>query len=158
VRPHTEDSRRRLYLLARVLVARYYRRPLTLAVVARALATSPRALQRAYAQFGELSFHEDQLRRRLAAAAALLAQQPGLAVREVARLVGYRQPSHFARAFRRRYGLSPADFRKRARAGAGTAGSGPRRVDVGLGVRPEVAAARAVRARSDGVVATSSIR
>jgi AraC-like DNA-binding protein len=28
----------------------------------------------------------------------------------VARLVGYRQPSHFARTFRRRYGVSPAVF------------------------------------------------
>jgi AraC-like DNA-binding protein len=32
----------------------------------------------------------------------------------VARLVGYRQPPHFALAFRRRYGLSPARFRERA--------------------------------------------
>jgi len=109
-------ARRRLYLLARVIVARHYRRPLTLAAVARALASSPRALQRAYAQFGDVSFHEDLLARRMAAAAQLLAEQPALAVREVARLVGYRQPSHFARAFRRRFGLSPADFRARARA------------------------------------------
>ena len=33
--------------------------------------------------------------------------------RDVARLVGYRQAPHFARAFRRRYGLSPARFRER---------------------------------------------
>ena len=116
VRAHTVHARRRLYLLARLVVARHYRRPLTLAAVARALASSPRALQRAYAQFGDVSFHEDLLARRMAAAAQLLAEQPALAVREVARLVGYRQPSHFARAFRRRFGLSPADFRARARA------------------------------------------
>jgi AraC family transcriptional regulator of adaptative response / methylphosphotriester-DNA alkyltransferase methyltransferase len=119
VRPDTQEARRRLYLLARVVVARHYRRPLTLPVVAGALASSPRQLQRAYEQFGELSFHEDLLARRMAAAAALLIEQPAIAVADVARLVGYRQPSHFARAFRRRYGLPPAGFRAAARKNAG---------------------------------------
>jgi AraC family transcriptional regulator of adaptative response / methylphosphotriester-DNA alkyltransferase methyltransferase len=115
VRPDTLEARRRLYLLARVVVARHYRRRLTLPVVAGALASSPRQLQRAYEQFGEVSFHEDLLARRMAAAAALLIEQPAIAIADVARLVGYRQPSHFARAFRRRYGLAPAGFRERAR-------------------------------------------
>jgi AraC-like DNA-binding protein len=115
VRPETLAARRRLYLLARVVVARHYRRRLTLAVVARALASSPRQLQRAYADFGAESFHEDLLARRMGAAATLLAEQPAIAVAEVSRLVGYRQPSHFARAFRRRYGLPPAGFRAAAR-------------------------------------------
>jgi len=115
MRPATVAERRRLYLLSRVVIARHYRRRLTLEAVAAALASSPRQLQRAYAQFGQLSFHEDLLERRMGVAAQLLAEQPGLGVREVARLVGYRQGSHFARAFRRRYGLSPARFRRRAR-------------------------------------------
>jgi AraC family transcriptional regulator of adaptative response / methylphosphotriester-DNA alkyltransferase methyltransferase len=115
VRPDTLEARRRLYLLARVVVARHYRRRLTLPVVAGALASSPRQLQRAYEQFGEVSFHVDLLARRMAAAAALLIEQPAIAIADVARLVGYRQPSHFARAFRRRYGLAPAGFRERAR-------------------------------------------
>jgi AraC-like DNA-binding protein len=51
VHPQTLHARRRLYLLARVLVARHYRRELTLALVARSLASSPRQLQRAYAQW-----------------------------------------------------------------------------------------------------------
>jgi two-component system, response regulator YesN len=115
MRPATVAERRRLYLLSRVVIARHYRRRLTLEAVAAALASSPRQLQRAYAQFGQVSFHEDLLERRMGVAAQLLAEQPGLGVREVARLVGYRQGSHFARAFRRRYGLSPARFRERAR-------------------------------------------
>jgi AraC family transcriptional regulator, regulatory protein of adaptative response / methylphosphotriester-DNA alkyltransferase methyltransferase len=115
VRSQTLYARRRLYLLSRVIVARHYRRHLTLAVVARALSSSPRQLQRAYAEFGELSFHEDLLTRRMNAAAQLLAEQPALPVRDVARLVGYRQPSHFAVAFRRRYGMAPAGFREAAR-------------------------------------------
>jgi AraC family transcriptional regulator of adaptative response / methylphosphotriester-DNA alkyltransferase methyltransferase len=116
MRPATVAERRRLYLLSRVVIARHYRRRLTLQTVAGALASSPRQLQRAYAQFGQVSFHEDLLERRMSVAAQLLAEQPGLGMREVARLVGYRQPSHFARAFRRRYGMAPARFRERARA------------------------------------------
>jgi AraC-like DNA-binding protein len=119
--PQTLAARRRLYMLARVVVARHYSRRLTLAVVAGALASSPRQLQRAYGQFGDTTFQEDLLARRMAAAAQLLAEQPAIAVRDVARLVGYRQASHFARAFGRRYGLSPARFRERARRDRGGA-------------------------------------
>jgi AraC-like DNA-binding protein len=115
VQAHTLSSRRRLYLLARVIVARHYGRRLTLAVVAAALCSSPRQVQRAYAQFGEVTFQEDLLARRMAAAAELLAEQRAIPVRDVARLVGYRQAPHFARAFRRRYGLPPARFREQAR-------------------------------------------
>jgi AraC-like DNA-binding protein len=114
MRPDTLSARRRLYLLARVVVARHYRMELTLAMVAAAVASSPRQVQRAYAQFGDLSFHEDLLARRMAAAAELLIEQRSIPVADVARLVGYRQAPHFARVFRRRYGLSPAGFRKAA--------------------------------------------
>jgi transcriptional regulator GlxA family with amidase domain len=47
---------------------------------------------------------------RLRNAAELLARQP-LTVRQVSLLVGYRQPAHFAKAFRRRYGVTPAQYR-----------------------------------------------
>jgi AraC family transcriptional regulator, regulatory protein of adaptative response / methylphosphotriester-DNA alkyltransferase methyltransferase len=114
VRSDTLRTRRRLYLLARVVVARHYGRPLTLAVVAGALSSSPRQLQRAYAQFGESTFQEDLLARRMAAAAELLIEQRAIPVRDVAHLVGYRQAPHFAQAFRRCYGLSPARFREQA--------------------------------------------
>lgn len=110
--PDTLSERRRLYLLARVIVSRYYRRPLTLAAVAEALSTSPRKLQRAYAQFGS-SFQEDLYARRMTVAAQLLSEQRSIPVGDVGRLVGY-PSSYFARAFRRRYGLSPALFRNRA--------------------------------------------
>jgi AraC family transcriptional regulator, regulatory protein of adaptative response / methylphosphotriester-DNA alkyltransferase methyltransferase len=125
IRPTTLQERRRLYLLARATIARHYRRPLTLERVARALASSPRQLTRAYAQFGQTSFREDLLARRMRAAAQLLIEQPAIPVRDVARIVGYRQPPHFAKAFRRRYGLSPAAFRAESRARArGSAAGG----------------------------------
>ncbi len=115
MRPETVSSRQRLYLLARVVVVRHYRNELTLAAVARALASSPRQLQRAYAEFGGTTFREDLLARRMAVGAQLLAEQRSIPVEHVARLVGYSQGPHFARAFRRRYGLSPARFRHAAR-------------------------------------------
>jgi AraC-like DNA-binding protein len=133
MRPNTFRERRRVYLLARVLVARHYRRALTVESVSRALSCSPRQLQRIYAQFGELSFQEDLMARRMAAAVELLARQ-AIPVHDVARLVGYSHGSHFARAFAARYGISPARFRERARdtqraakrelAGVGSAGVG----------------------------------
>ncbi len=53
----------------------------------------------------------------MAAAVELLTGQ-AIPVRDVARLVGYTDGSHFARAFRVRYGISPARFREHARTGA----------------------------------------
>jgi AraC family transcriptional regulator of adaptative response / methylphosphotriester-DNA alkyltransferase methyltransferase len=114
MRSDTVAARQRLYLLARVVVMRHYRQQLTLTDVARALSSSPRQLQRAYAQFGDTSFTADLLARRMSVAAGLLIEQRSLSVADVARLVGYRQAPHFARAFRRRYGLYPADFRAAA--------------------------------------------
>jgi AraC-like DNA-binding protein len=110
---HTETlaARRRLYLLARVVVLRHHRDRLTLEMVAQALSSSPRQLQRAYAQFGEMSFREDLKGRRMATAAQLLVEQGSIRVEDVGRLVGYPHRAHFARVFKRRYGCSPADFR-----------------------------------------------
>lgn len=113
MRPRTHESRRRLYVMARVVITRHYRQPLTLASVARALASSPRQIQRAFEQFGGASFSEQLMERRLSVAADVLLEQRSIPVADVARLVGYRQGSHFARAFRRRYGVSPAEFRER---------------------------------------------
>lgn len=120
MRASTMIERRRLYLMARVVVKRYYARQLTLEAVAKALATSPRQLVRAYDQFSDLSFGEDLRHRRMEAAAELLVDR-GLSVAEVARLVGYRQASHFARAFRRHYGVSPSTYRANLRQPEGRA-------------------------------------
>jgi AraC-like DNA-binding protein len=111
MRPNTLGARRRLYVLARLAVTRYYAKPLTLEAVAKALASSPRQLQRAYAQFGDRTFRADLRATRMAAAAELLSK-PALPVADVARMVGYRQAPHFARAFRSCYGVSPSVFRR----------------------------------------------
>jgi AraC-like DNA-binding protein len=102
-----------LYIRAQVTVERGYRRPLTLATAAHSLAISPRQLERAYDEIGLTTFAAHLRAVRLRNAAELLAHQP-LTVTDVARLVGYRQPSHFVKAFRRRFGLTPGAFRDAA--------------------------------------------
>ena len=98
----------------------------TVAVVARALASSPRQIQRAFAELGGTSFSAYLREVRLRNAAALLARQP-LTVWQVARLVGYRQPAHFAKAFWRRFGVTPAAYRDRAREAQATPTTTPDR-------------------------------
>jgi AraC-like DNA-binding protein len=115
VRAETALTRRRLYLLTRVVIKRHYRLELTLGEVAQGLGSSPRQLQRAYAHFSETTFREELLARRMAVAAELLIEQRSIPVADVARLVGYRGAAHFAHAFRRRYGVAPAAFRAAAR-------------------------------------------
>ncbi|HEX5852704.1 MAG TPA: helix-turn-helix transcriptional regulator [Solirubrobacteraceae bacterium] len=107
----TAAALHRTYLLSRVVVARHYRHELTLEMVAGAVSSSPRQIQRAYAQCGDTTFREDLLARRMSVAAELLLEQRAIPVATVARLVGYCHGPHFAREFRRRYGLSPARFR-----------------------------------------------
>ena len=111
MREHTFVEQRRLYLLTRAVIARHYGKPLTLAPSRARCCSSPRQLQRAYALFGESTFREDLIARRMQVAAALLLEQPAIPIRDIARLVGYRQAPHFAKAFRRRYGVTPARFR-----------------------------------------------
>ncbi len=121
----TLAEQRQLHRMARAVIERHYRSPLTLPVLARALASSPRQLQRAYLAFGGSTFREDLLEVRMTVAAQLLVEQPAVPVATVARLVGYRHASHFARAFRGRYGLSPARYRRlclRHRGGASIRG------------------------------------
>lgn len=93
---------------------RHYRKPLTVAIVAKALCVSPRQLQRAYALVGESTFREDLIAERMRNAIRLLSEYPAIPISDVGRLVGYSQGPHFSRAFRRRYGLTPARFRQQA--------------------------------------------
>ena len=114
MRANTLRERHLVYLGARLVIQRRYATPLNIEVVAKAVATSPRQLQRAYAEFGEGSFHDDVTACRMTAAAVLLCRDTA-PIPDVARRVGYRAPAHFARMFRRRYGVSPSTFRAEVR-------------------------------------------
>ena len=71
--------------------------------------TSVRTLQRCLARYG-LSYSDLAQQARFATAARLL-EDPDTKVIDVAYSVGYEDPSHFARAFRRLAGVSPREYR-----------------------------------------------
>ena len=77
--------------------------------LSREIYASPRQLQRAFAEAGT-SVRDRVFEVRMERAAALL-RESSLPVAVVARSVGYRQPAQFAKAFRRRYGHAPSQWR-----------------------------------------------
>ena len=111
----TIASRRALFEEAAAIIALEYPGELSLEEVARRLFTSPRQLQRAFAEAGATGFREHLRRVRMDHAAELLRE--GLPVRDVGKAVGYRQPAQFAKAFRREFGESPSSARSAARVG-----------------------------------------
>ena len=109
----TRHARRQLYEDALAIIEREYPSELRVDGVAARIFTSRRSLQRAFTDAGQ-SFRAEHLRARLRAAAASLRTNPRQTVREVALAVGYRQPAQFAKAFRREFGVSPAEYREAA--------------------------------------------
>ena len=95
------------------IVEAEYGSDLTLDDVAHRVASSRRQLQRAYAEIGNTTFRDHLTAVRMAKAAVLLAGPEGT-IKDIARLVGYRQPAQFAKAFRRAHGVSPSDHRARS--------------------------------------------
>jgi AraC family transcriptional regulator, regulatory protein of adaptative response / methylphosphotriester-DNA alkyltransferase methyltransferase len=117
--PHQRSTtirhRTSLFEEAVAIVSDEFGRELSLDEIARRVASSRRQLQRSYAEIGKTTFRSHLTAVRMDAAAELLARGP-LTVREVAQRVGYRQPAQFAKAFRRRHGVSPSTYRARRRA------------------------------------------
>jgi AraC-like DNA-binding protein len=74
---------------------------------------------RLFRRYGDRSPHQALLRLKMSRAASLLLER-GLLVRQVAELVGFDDPYHFSKAFKRVYGTSPEAFRERG-------GRGPQR-------------------------------
>lgn len=79
--------------------------------------SSRRQLQRSFAEAGT-SVQERLYVVRMERAAELL-HETSLPIAEVARRVGYRQPPHFAKAFRRLYGRTPSQWRSDVGRGLG---------------------------------------
>jgi AraC-like DNA-binding protein len=112
VRASTVQRRRDLYRDALEVIRRRHGDPdLSLARVAREIATSRRQLQRALAEVGGTSFSRELQRVRMAHAAKLLLEGT-LPIQTVAGAVGYRQAAQFAKVFRRHQGVSPSSFRR----------------------------------------------
>jgi AraC family transcriptional regulator, regulatory protein of adaptative response / methylphosphotriester-DNA alkyltransferase methyltransferase len=109
----TVETRRALFEEAAAIIALEYPDRLELELVARRLATSPRQLQRAFADVGQTSFRTYLRTVRMERAAELL-REGSLRVWEVAEAVGYNQPAQFAKAFRRERGRPPSALRSAA--------------------------------------------
>jgi AraC-like DNA-binding protein len=108
----TIARRRELFEEATAIIALEYPQRLDLEGLARRLASSPRQLQRAFAEAGEAGFRAHLRRVRTERAADLLAR--GATVAEAARAVGYAQPAHFAKTFARERGRLPSSERRPA--------------------------------------------
>jgi transcriptional regulator GlxA family with amidase domain len=98
--------------------------PLSRAGVARAAGVSPRQLNRLFLEHRGCTFLEDYHRLRLEHAERLL-RQSALSVSEIAFASGFSSASHFSRAFRRRYAVSPGAARAST---ADSSGLGKRRL------------------------------
>ena len=81
-------------------------------VVAEAMGTSVRTLQRRLRATG-LTYSEVLQRARRAAAQRMLKDRRA-GIGEIARALGYSDPAHFTRAFQRWTGSTPRDFRARS--------------------------------------------
>lgn len=117
-RPTELEGRRRTYAAAAALIEEKLGDPeLTLEWVAGQLAISPRHLQRVFAEVGGTGWQASLDGARMGRARALLEDpelyERALSVREVSRRVGYYQPSGFAKAFRRHFGVAPHEVRPR---------------------------------------------
>jgi AraC family transcriptional regulator of adaptative response / methylphosphotriester-DNA alkyltransferase methyltransferase len=112
VRATTVQRRRDLHREALEAIIRMHGDPdLSLALVAREIATSRRQLQRALAEVAGTTFSRELQRIRMRRAAQLLGDS-SLPVQAVAGAVGYRQAAQFAKVFRRHHGASPSTYRR----------------------------------------------
>jgi AraC-like DNA-binding protein len=80
-------------------------------VVASRIGTSVRTLQRQLRAAGVT--YAGVVQQTRCTVARRLLQDQGQKIGEVARLLGYSDPAHFTRAFQRRTGLTPRDYRRR---------------------------------------------
>ena len=114
-RDSTNERRDELLRDALRIMRAEHGQPLELDDIARRIATSRRHLQRVFREQHGEPFRTVLTHIRLDRAAELLAERNEMTVREIARTVGYQEPAQFAKAFRRRHGVVPSEYRTRAR-------------------------------------------
>jgi AraC-like DNA-binding protein len=102
-------------------------------LVASTVRTSTRTLQRRLRRAG-LTYGGVLQEVRCRVAAQMLTN-PARKISDVARALGYSDPSHFARAFQRWTGLTPTDFRRRGRVRDDRVARGDRPRTEGFGQR-----------------------
>jgi transcriptional regulator GlxA family with amidase domain len=109
-RPATQQARHAIFADAVEIIAAEYWRPIRIEEISRRVATSPRQLQRVFADIGGRGFRAHLRAVRMARAMELLATSH-LPVKEIGTRVGYDDPSQFSKAFKRTHGMSPSQMR-----------------------------------------------
>jgi AraC-like DNA-binding protein len=102
------------YQRCRALIREEFLEQHSLAGIADVCRVSETHLCRLFQRFDTISPYQLLVRLKMARAAALLLDR-ALLVREVAQRVGYDDPYHFSKVFKRVYSLSPEAFRARGR-------------------------------------------
>jgi len=112
VRPATREELYRRVYRARDYAEALFAEPVSLAELARAACLSPNHLLRSFRQlFGETP-HQFLTRRRLEEAKRMLVQEEA-SVTDICFAVGFESHGSFSSLFRRRFGLSPSEYRGR---------------------------------------------
>ncbi len=107
----SRSARRRIAYGARLAMDGNVARPLTIPELAEACSTSPTVLKESFREEFGLPVYEWYRRLRMLRASELLCEG-GAAVGEVAREMGYANPSKFARAFSDCMGSAPSEFKQ----------------------------------------------
>lgn len=115
-RPSLSRRDRDRVQLAAQLLSDQYSEPWTIATLARAAGLNERKLKAGFRTLLGRTVHSYLEDARLDAARRLMAERDA-DVTEAALAVGYANPSHFAKLFKRRLGLSPSVWRRRNAAG-----------------------------------------
>jgi AraC-like DNA-binding protein len=85
---------------------------LSLNDIARTICVSSRQLQRSFQGVGSKGFQSELSKLRVLAAAQLLRDNPQATITDAVERVGLRHRSNFARLFRQRFGINPAEWRE----------------------------------------------
>lgn len=118
-RPGLSDARelsddQKMYLAALRVIREGYSNPeYDLGDAAKRLYLSKRSLQRVFSRQGSKGFRSELTAMRMRAGRRLL-RESALSIREISTRVGYKHQMHFAKAYKKVYGISPRDERRLA--------------------------------------------
>lgn len=106
-----------LFESMRSYVEAFYARSLTASVMCQTFRISPSYLGRLFRRHAGRSFNEFLRACRIEAAKRLIRESPTMAIKSVARYVGFHDPFYFSRVFRSETGVSPTEFGRLCAAG-----------------------------------------
>jgi YesN/AraC family two-component response regulator len=97
---------------SRQIIRNEYRDPINLQIVAERLNVSSNYLSAVFKQELKIGFIEFLIEFRMMKAKELM-KDPTLKIQTIGSMVGYGDQNYFARAFRKRFGVSPTEYREK---------------------------------------------